>query len=249
MKYYKIGGWAFALTTLCFFLISSASAGVSIYGEGAYTDSDLKVYVYADVTDEPIVSFGVKLTYDANEVSLDEATCLKRNDDVWYFGDPEGGTTYETPNAGPDVTENGASSSVVFVGGKINSTETTQTGVGVGDRILLGIVTFNVEAVIDPLNPPVIGLELGKDGDVVDEPRYHNFVELDGGLLDGDVTIDPPVVEIHERGDANKDGYLNFADMSTIRTMMSAGEESIWADCNDDGYINFADMSCVRTNM
>ena len=225
-----------ALPILLFLMCGSAFAQVSVYAEGAYTDSDLKVYIYADVTSEPIISFGVKLTYDDSEVSLDEATCLERNGDVWYFGDPDG-TTYEATSAGPVVAANGASSNVVFVGGKIDSTETPQTGVGVGDRILLGIVTFsrvNTGAV------PNVSLSLGKDGD------YENFVELDGDLLDSTAAI-AESVEIHARGDANGDGIINVQDMSAIRYyMVNGGISNPWKDCNDDGVINVQDMSCVR---
>lgn len=224
-----------ALPILFFLMYGSAFAQVSVYAEGAYTDSDLKVYIYADVTDEPIISFGVKLTYDDSEVSLEQDTCLKRNGNVWYFGDPNG-TTYETQNAGPVVTANGTDSNVVFVGGKIDSTETTQSGVGVGDRILLGTVTFS--RISDAV--PTIGLAFGKGGD------YENFVELGGGLLDSTAAITESV-EIHARGDANGDEIINVQDMSAIRYyMVNGGISNPWKDCNNDGSINVQDMSCVR---
>nr|WP_321401312.1 hypothetical protein [uncultured Desulfobacter sp.] len=228
-----------ALPILLVLMCGSAFAQVSVYAEGAYTDTDLKVYIYADVTVEPIISFGVKLTYDDAEVSLDEATCLKRNGDVWYFGDP-GGTTYETPNAGPVVTANSTSSSVVFVGGKIDSTKTTQTGVGPGDRILLGIVTFSRK---DADVTPTIGLMLGKDGD------YENFVELDGGLLDETLSI-TDAVELHERGDANGKDGITVQDILTVKRLIGNPSAPPWADCNDldDGDINVTvqDILCVK---
>nr|WP_319396238.1 dockerin type I domain-containing protein [uncultured Desulfobacter sp.] len=223
-----------ALPILLVLMCGSAFAQVSVYAEGAYTDTDLKVYIYADVTAEPIISFGVKLTYDDAEVSLDEATCLKRNDDAWYFGDP-GGTTYDTPNAGPVVTANTTSSNVVFVGGKIDSTETTQTGVGPGDRILLGVVTFSRNSDV----VPTIGLALGKDGD------YENFVELDGGLLDSTATITGSA-EIHERGDANGDGRFTGRDINTIKSYFGDSNAPCWVDCNDDGRITGRDINCVK---
>ncbi|WP_320042221.1 dockerin type I repeat-containing protein [uncultured Desulfobacter sp.] len=233
-----------ALPILIFLMCGSAFAQVSVYAQGAYTDSDLKVYIYADVSSEPIISFGVKLTYDTTEVSINEdevANCLQRNDDVWYFGDPNG-TTYKTQNAGPVVTVDNTtgSGSVVFVGGKIDSTETTQTGVEVGDRILLGIVTFSR---VDTGVVPTVSLSLGKDG------GYENFVELDGGLLDSAATITGSV-EIHERGDANGDGDINVSDLTKLKEIMfGQSPKTCYADCNDDGDVNVSDITCMKPLM
>ncbi len=48
----------------------TASAAVDIYAEGAYTDSDLVVYIYADIDTDAVCSAGVKLTYDSGVVSV-----------------------------------------------------------------------------------------------------------------------------------------------------------------------------------
>ena len=57
----KVGSLIATLLILFVCMAGSASATVNLYAEGAYTESDLKVYIYADVTaGAPIVSFGVK---------------------------------------------------------------------------------------------------------------------------------------------------------------------------------------------
>lgn len=240
----KIWNLVAAMTALCLFMAGTAWASVTLYAEGAYTDDNLKVYVYADVTPgAPIVSFGVKLTYDSSEVSIlnlpSGTQSLERNQGVWFFGDPDG-TTYDTPSAGPDVNEDtsGGPSSMVFVGGKIDSRTSAVQGVE-GNRVLLGIVTFqrmNAGVV------PTVGIELGKAA------PYENFVELDGGLLDGTIST-PESASIFERGDANGSGDITSADMFKIKSMLGSEIYVVYADCNDSGDITSADMFCVRSKL
>lgn len=221
---------------LVLLLSSTATAEVSVYAEGAYTDTDLVVYIYADVptTGSPLVSYGIKLTYDVAQVG---SPVVNKNDAVWFFGSST--SPLPTPNAEPDISIPGE---VVIVGGKIDELVPTE-GVS-GPRQLIADVTF---ARFNTSAPPVIGLELGRDG------SYVNFVQVNGTLLDENglpnTGLAIGATAVYQRGDANKDSFLNFADMSRIRAMMEDGEYSIWADCNDDGFINFADMSCVRSNM
>lgn len=210
-------------------------ASVSVYAEGAYTDSDLVIYLYADVDTDPILSYGVKLTYNPSDL---ESPVVEKNSQDWYFG--EQSSPLPTPNAEPDTSTPGE---IIIVGGKLDSAA-PQAGV-TGDRVLLAKVTFNR---IGTTNIPSAALYLGKEG------NYANFVQVDGAELDvalggAGKTDAIGLVNIFERGDANNDSFLNFADMTKIRNMMTNDEHTIWADCNDDGYINFADMTCVRNSM
>lgn len=231
------------LPILLVLMCGSAFAQVTVYAEGAYTATKLKVYVYADA-DEALVSFGVKLTYNPAILELDESSCLTRNNDVWYFGNPsDEGTIYETPNAGPDV--NSTEGSVVFVGGKLDSTEEIQTGVSAGTRILLGIVTFTNAEGVDLTTVTdtdrTVGVALGKGG------AYVNFASLSGNEQDSSADI-RATAEIHARGDANADGAVTGADRTTLKYYLTNGIDIIhpWIDCNDDGLITGADRACVK---
>lgn len=218
-----IGG----IISLIFLMSFSASADVSVYAEGAYTDSEIAVYIYADITD-PIVSYGVKLTYDPDEVGSPTAV---KNDDTWYFG--TAASPLATPNADPDVSTQGE---VVIVGGKLDESAPTE-GV-VGDRQLMAVVTFTRMDAAMPFEP-TIGLELGKGGD------YANFVQVDGTLMDGGVVFG--ATESHERGDVNADGIINVLDMGSVKNyMVNGGNAYPWMDCNSDGIINVLDMGCVK---
>lgn len=222
-----------ALPILLVLMCGAAIAEVSVYAEGAYAGSELKVYVYAD-SNVNLVSFGVKLTYDPAELTLDESSCLKRNDAVWYFGTTD--APYDTPNAGPNVDS--TEGSVVFVGGKIDSTD-PQAGVTADDRILLGIVTFTSYDGTDITEAPAIGVELAK------EDPYANFVDISGDVLDSGIGV--TTIEIFERGNANGDESIDFQDMLAIKYYtQNGGDYHCYSDCNDDGVLDFQDMLCIR---
>lgn len=241
----KIGKRLLIILSLVLLVPFAASAGVTVYGEGAYTDNEgtpnnLMVYIYADVTTgdgEPLLSYGVKLMYDPSELN---SPIIEKNTAQWYFGD--GTTTYPTNPANTEDTS--TPGQVIIIDGKLDTTS-PQDGVS-GDRVLLAKVTLQRND--SSTTAPSVELYLGKDG------GYANFVQVNGVDLDavlaGSSETDPiGNVSIYQRGDANQDGFLNFGDMSRIRTMISEDTFSIWADCNNDGFINFGDMSCVRTNM
>ncbi len=246
----KFKGMLLALPILLVLMCGSGFAEVSVYAEGAYTADELKVYIYADITTEAIVSFGVKLTYDADQLTAGD-DCLERNDAVWYFGDPDGETHELSSAAGPTVTTavagSGELSSVVFVGGKIDSREGATQGVAVDDRVLLGIVTFSREGstyeITDKLNPFSIGLELGK------EDSYANFVEVSGNILDATSGFSIGDVTIRERGDVNGDGSINGLDYRNIRQLIGTDGWPIYADGNGDGDLNGLDYRWLRQNI
>jgi hypothetical protein len=231
----------FFATVLCAILLSAAAidsasaADVDVYAEGAYTATDLDLYVYADINTVTLKSFGVKVNYNPNVLAVATAT---KNGAEWYMGD--GVTNY--PYAAP---ETGTAGQVVIIGGLLD-TNTPLTGVS-GQRKLLGKIKFTR---LDVSTDFGIGLTLGKAG------SYANFVTTDAIELDdtgvcfsglaGCVVVN----EIHERGDANGDGVINGADRSAVKYfMVNSGIEYCWMDCNGDGVINGADRSCIKYKM
>ena len=218
-----------AVVFMILLMWGSASANVNVYAEGAYTATNLVVYIYADVTDTPLVSYGVKLAYDPDEV--DSPSVVKDNS-VWYFG--SAAAPLPTPNAEPDVSTPGE---VVIVGGKINEAAPAE-GV-IGSRKRIAVVTFNR---VDPATPPFIVLSPGKGG------SYANFVQVDGTLLDAASApaFEIGTVAVHKRGDANKDGNINIVDMGTVKNMVLNSSYSIWADANGDGVVNIIDMGQIK---
>ena len=205
---------------------SVLGATVSVYAEGAYTDSDLKLYIYADITEGPILSFGVKVAYPS---SLTYSTATK-NDSVWYFGN--GSAEYDYMN--PEDSDSG----VVIIGGKLDTSNPT-AGVH-GDRVLLGTVTFTHSGVTDFSGVSVTyGRGTGTD-------TFKNFVDVDGGVLDGNaVNFQTPTIA--QRGDANADGNVNSIDAQFVREIFY--KQRSWttlADCNGDGDVNSIDAQCIR---
>ena len=67
---------------------SVLGADVDVYAEGAYSETDFVLYIYADITPD-ILSYGVKVSFDTSELTL---TSAEKNEDVWFLGD--GSTNY-----------------------------------------------------------------------------------------------------------------------------------------------------------
>ena len=70
-----------------------ASADTSVYAEGAYDDTGLDVYIYADIPDA-LVSMGIRVAYDSTKLTVNSA---EKNEDVWYFGDSTTKYHYKDP--------------------------------------------------------------------------------------------------------------------------------------------------------
>jgi hypothetical protein len=211
------------------------AAGVDVYAEGAYTDTDLAVYIYADISDSALCSFGVKLTYSTSELLSPVA---EKNEDAWYMGDGTPGGNYSYMD--PDTATPGE---VVFIGGKLNTTSPT-TGVS-GDRILLGKVTFSRVTLDDPGEYPELffGIELG----LGKENPYDNFVTTSETVMDGSVTFGSIIVA--ERGDANASGGITVRDISTVKTLLRADDYRVYADCNASGSLTVRDISCIKVKL
>jgi len=205
-----------------------ALAQVSVYAEGAYTATDLVVMIYADITGNPLCSFGVTLGYPTSKLTVASAT---KNETEWYFGT----TGAKQPYMNPDTSTPGQ---IIFIGGKLDTGAPT-AGVS-GTRKLLGTATFNRVGGQDP--PFAITLGLGKT-----HPPYDNFVTsvTPTAVLDGSVAFGTPA--IWRRGDTNADGVVDVQDISAVRYyMINGGTPNPWKDCNGDGVIDVQDISCIR---
>ena len=217
------------LSVLLVFAFSvPALAGVTVYAEGAYTETDLAVYIYADISGDAILSAGVKLTYTA-ELTL---TSAAKNEDVWYMGDGSSNEAYMDPDTS-------VAGEVIIICGKLDTNDGHALDGVSGDRVLLGILRFDRTDSAMPF-APALTIDYGKAA------PYDNFVETDGTVLDS-VNVTFGAITVRERGDANVDGVITSADMFVIKGIMStSGDYTCFADCNDDLVITSADMFCVK---
>ncbi|RLC30465.1 MAG: hypothetical protein DRH37_05300 [Deltaproteobacteria bacterium] len=220
---------------------ANAFAGVTVYAEGAYTDSDLAVYIYADITDGTVLrSAGVKLIYDDSVLTVvppnpSDPKATAKNESVWYLGSES--------YMDPDTSTPGE---VIIILGRLDP-DAPAEGVS-GSRVLLAKVRFNRTENSMPFSP-TLGLELGKLGP---EGKFANFVDTEtpANVLDGSAVSFGNVI-VHRRGNANGDAQelINVQDMSALRYYMThGGDWHCWMNCNDDAgdLINVQDMSCVR---
>ena len=215
------------------FMPAYSFADVDVYVEGAYTETDLVVYIYADIDGDTVLrSAGVKLTYSPSELTVGSA---EKNEDDWFMG--AGGQEPEE-YMDPEIETTGE---VVIILGKL---DTDVPGVGVsGTRVLLGKVSFTRTESSMPYSPD-LSIGLGRTGD------FANFVDTEvplANVLDASITFGS--AEIHERGDANGSGTISTADYITIRNNIGATDFPPWMDCNGSESISTADYICVRNKM
>lgn len=217
------------------------AADVDVYAEGAYTSTDLVIYLYADINNpDPILSFGVSVNYPAGLTFDPDPEESSYNESKWFFGDGVTNHAYMLPeNTGNSST----GGQVVMVGGKLDTRAGHALDGVTGTRVLLGKVRFTHGGMTDF---GAVTIDFGRDG------AYANFVATDapGTVLDTEVDgVGFSLPEIHERGDANHDNVITFADMSAVRALITDNKYVVYGDCNDDGVITFADMSCVRSKI
>lgn len=152
----------------------SVSASVNIYGDTDTDGTNVTVHIYADLGTNSLVSFCVRLHYDASHLQLLAAA---KNAAVWQLSN--GRTIY--PYADPDTSTAGE---VILLGAKFDGLNPLQ-GVS-GQHVLMGAVTFGRLSSA----PPAFTLGLGRPTD------FNNFVTTGGTVLDaapggivlGDVT-------------------------------------------------------------
>lgn len=143
-------------------LARPAAAAVTVYGEASSTGPTITVNLYANVVNDALLSFGVKLNYSPTDLYVLNAS---KNTSVWYMS--AGGTQYSY--VGPDVSVPGQ---VVILGGKLDG---SQPLLGVtGPNVLLGTVTFGRLT----HNYPTFSVGLGRP------TSFANFVTTNGTTLD-----------------------------------------------------------------
>ena len=222
---------------LAVFLLAAgqALAQVTVWGEGAWTDTDVQINIYASIPEaEALRSFGVRLIYDPDELTFDQAKSSK-NENEWYLGDGSNNEPYMDPT---DVDLGGGQHAVITIGGILDTNDTVKKVFG--DRVLLATIWFTRPAGSSGPLSTAPTLALGKP-----DP-FKNFVVDTTTVLDGSVVFNS--VNVFERGDANGDGSINALDAAAIRDIFFTGGGTYYcyADCNDDGSINALDFACVR---
>ena len=215
------------LLTLSFGVGSGMAADVDVYAEGAYTGTNLVLYIYADINGPNILSAGVKVVYPDGVLSV---TGAEKNNASWYMG--AGGADH--PYMEPETSTDGE---VVIILGKLDTGDPT-AGVS-GDRVILGKIVFSHTGA--PM-PPAITLGLGRAGD------YDNFVATDGTVMDA-TGVAFTGVAIYQRGDANGDGVITNSDFIAVRDHMNNNMYRVYADCNDDGVLTNSEFICIRNLM
>jgi hypothetical protein len=219
--------------SLIFVIIPALSfAAVALTAECAY-DNDLAkavCVIYANSGADTLISGGVGLEYDTNELTLQSA---QKNEDEWFFGDgtPEGNFPYMDPE---DVELAGSKKAVLTVVGKLNESAPTE-GIA-GDRIEIVRTEF---AIVGSSKAPYdLTLGLAREG------NYENFVSVNGDLLDDGITqLD---VLQAEAGDANANGQVDAVDAQIVSGIFFGTEDDrIFADCNLDGKIDAVDAQCI----
>jgi hypothetical protein len=237
---------------------------VDVYLKGAHTDTYLDVFVFADANVDRLISWGVTLNYDPDE--LNPISAEKNLDPVpytsnqgkWELGSEE--ATKDLPN--PDFVS--TPGKVIGKGGVLDESDPTAGLTGQG--ILLFKVRFEPGSVSPNLATPDLSLEYAVGtGQPTDD--YKNFVRYDqatqtGVVLDSaddngvkfhsvNVTeiLPPGALDIAEYGDANGDRLINSTDYIGIRNLLTNPYPPPYADCNKDGLVNSTDYICVRNRL
>jgi hypothetical protein len=224
------------------FVPAVSSAQVAVFGECAYTNTDLVCNIYVNTDSNALVSGGVALSYDSGKLTNPVA---ERNENDWYFGEASG-TKYSY--MAPEIDT--ANHKVVCIVGKLRQSAPTE---GVNSaRSLMVKVTFTRNETGNPGHGAAaasyfnLGLSLAKSA------PFENFVTTSGDKLDAGIVyqhpnFDPPLpIQVAERGDANADGNFNTGDYIAIRNKIGSTDFAPYVDCNSDGAINTGDYICVR---
>ncbi|MCP4689614.1 MAG: hypothetical protein GY859_16290 [Desulfobacterales bacterium] len=220
------------------------SADVDVYAEGAYTESILDVYVYADINIDSILSFGVKLTYDPGELAVlsaekdVEPRPYTSNGTKWLMGDENAAYKNNPP---PDFSTAGE---VIIIGGKLDP-DNPAAGVESGARIFLGMASFTAANGQMPAHPAITLSYARGVG------SYKNFVRLNGGAvesLDG-AGVEIGAIQISPRGDADGNGSITPRDINRLKSNMGNVNAPCFMDCDGNGSITPKDINCIKGKM
>ncbi len=245
------------------------AADVDIFAEGAYTDTLLDVYIYADINTTNLLSYGIKLTYDPQHLKVKAAkkdystksAPYSKNKLHWYIGNEK-----NKNNPLVDATSN--KSAVLFIGGICDPSK-PKAGISNSKKVFLGKVSFTLlTGAKKPLSKAVLALTYAR-GTGLESDTFKNFVKynidsdqtnnnsqpgitIDGTGVDFDITTPDTLdtqgsLSIYQRGDANADGRIDVLDAKeTFSIWQKKKSKYCYADCNNDGKINRKDVRCVK---
>ncbi len=224
----------------------SFGAEVDIYGEGVVTEDELVVYLYADLQVDHLFSYGIKLGYNPDELTVIDVSKdvdpipYTLNETKWYLGNDS--ASYRN-NPDPDFTTPGE---VILIGGKLDPADPEQ-GVSRGTRIFIGMITFQAADGEMPLNP-LFSLSYARGAGT---SAYKNFVRLDDQVpqvLDGtDVSFGSVI--ILPQGDADGNGSVTPRDLNATKSNIGNANAPCYMDCDGNGTITPRDISCVKTKI
>jgi hypothetical protein len=227
------------------FVPAVSSAQVAVFGECAYTNTDLVCNLYVNTEGSTLVSGGVALSYDSGKLSSPVA---ERNESDWYFGEASG-TKYAY--MAPEIDT--ANHKVVCIVGKLRQSAPTE---GVNSaRSLMVKVTFTRSESGDPGHGAAAATYFGLGLSLAKSAPFDNFVTTSGDKLDAGIVyqhpnFDPPLpIQVAERGDANASGTFTAADYVVVRNYLSASDFPPYVDCNASGSITAADYTCIRNKL
>jgi len=221
-------------------------ADVDVYAEGAIDETELIVYVYADVNVDNLLSYGVSLNYDSSELSVvqvqkdPDPIPYTSNETKWYLG--ETWASYKN-NPDPDYS---VPDEIIIIGGKLDPADPAQ-GVEQGTRVLLAMVVFEPEDVQIPANPTLFLSYARGDG----TSSYKNFVRLNNNtpeVLDGE-NVYFGSVEVFQLGDADGNGAISPKDVNAVKFNMGNADAPCYMDCDKNGSITPSDINCIKSKI
>ncbi len=226
--------------------LNAALGYVQVFGEGVYTQDELVVNLYADITDNNVLSYGVKLIFDPGELTVSSAqkdmnpTPFTDNPTKWYLGDSS--AAYRN-NPDPDISTPGE---ILFIGGKLDPSDPT-SGVLAGNKIFLGQARFT-PAGADMPEQPVMSITYARDAGT---GPYDNFVRLNTGTPE---VLDSSNVEfgsliIAAAGDADGNGSIRPSDINGIKSQIGNPNAPCYVDCDGNGSITPSDINCIKAKL
>lgn len=225
---------------------ASMAADVDVYAEGAVKGSRLKVYIYADLNINNLLSYGISLNYDAEELSVldvqkrPEPVPYTSNQAKWSSGQR---TEVYVKNLEPEYALPGE---IIILGGKTEADNPTQT-VPQGSRALLAVVTFGPANIVFPSNPTLF-LSYARGGGA-GPPRHFRQMKNGSPQAVNDTDICFGTVSVAEQGDADRDGRITLKDINCIELNLENANAPCYMDCDGDGLISLKDISCVKSKL
>lgn len=199
-----------------------ANAAVSVYGVASSTGEYITTEVYADISDQPIVSHSFKVFYNPNLLRVVSAY---HNEEVWYLSDG----TKKIPYGAPEVGENGE---VLFVGGRMDAREPL-AGVE-GRRVLLGTVVFSRH----DRQTPKFSASIGRPG------QFASFVTTKGKVLEAEQGVVSFGEILATQNDQDLDGLEDAWEIKYFKDL----EGAYYADDSDQDGVDDGDEASLGSD-